>query len=541
VTPFRLLLALACSTLTGTRAAPAADESAPPPAVASDHFVLARLRGADVLESPLFRDLVEALKKIGEKEVTWESAEQKFEQDWGFRPSRIESVTFCMPDAPAGPDDNLKFVLVFVTRDKLARDKVLAGERRGKTDRPGFVALQEDILLHFPDEKTAVVVHETLADRYLGGYAKDRAKGWPLTDEFVKAAADHAALVVVSPARAPKGFRELVNRVVPCDALFAATSLVIALDLKGKEVRLGARGRFPDAAAARKAKDALDGLRADAARAVGAAINAPGATEDFGPILDVFKAAKRALTDVAVATSGAELTVAAAYKADFDISAVLTAAVKMVRIAADRSTAQGRLKQMIVAVHNYNDATGTLPVHGVDAKGLLKGLDGKPLLSWRVALLPYLEEQELYKEFKLDEPWDSEHNKTLIPKMPRIYTVPGTKAPEGRTYYQQVIGPAVMRPGMTLAKVTNLDGTANTVALVEAAEPVIWTKPDDVMIPGKEMPKDLKKRFGGHFPGGFNVVMWDGTVRWIDSRRLTEKTLWNALRPDDGELLGPDW
>jgi hypothetical protein len=118
--------------------------------------------------------------------------------------------------------------------------------------------------------------------------------------------------------------------------------------------------------------------------------------------------------------------------------------------------------------------------------------------------------------------------------------LPGAKqAPPGQTYYQQVIGPAVMRPGFTIANIP--DGTSNTIAVVEAAESVIWTKPDDVMIPGKEMPKDLKKKFGGHFPNIFQVALWDGSVRAIDLKRISEKTLWNALRPDDAEVLGPDW
>jgi prepilin-type processing-associated H-X9-DG protein len=53
---------------------------------------------------------------------------------------------------------------------------------------------------------------------------------------------------------------------------------------------------------------------------------------------------------------------------------------------------------------------------------------------------------------------------------------------------------------------------------VEAAEPVIWTKPDDVMLPGRRLPKDLKKRFGGQFKGGFNALMWDGSVRFVIDR-----------------------
>ncbi len=73
------------------------------------------------------------------------------------------------------------------------------------------------------------------------------------------------------------------------------------------------------------------------------------------------------------------------------------------------------MKQFGLALHNYYDTNHCLPPAPlVDAKG-------KPLLSWRVAILPFLEQDNLYRQFKLDEPWDSEHNKKLISKMPKIY------------------------------------------------------------------------------------------------------------------------
>src|SRR5262249_57367140 len=158
-----------------------------------------------------------------------------------------------------------------------------------------------------------------------------------------------------------------------------------------------------------------------------------------------------------------------------------------------------------------------IPVHGMGPKGApLKGLTDKPLLSWRVAILPYIEQDALYKEFKLDEPWDSEHNKKLIAKMPAIYAPVAKPGKEGNTHLQMVIGPSAMQPGGSL--ITSIpDGTSNTIAVVEAAEPVIWTKPDDVMFPDKELPKDFRKKFGGQFANGFNVLLWDGSVRFLSN------------------------
>ena len=86
-------------------------------------------------------------------------------------------------------------------------------------------------------------------------------------------------------------------------------------------------------------------------------------------------------------------------------------------------------------MHNYESAHGTLPPAAV------RSTDGTPLLSWRVAILPFIEQDALYKEFKLDEPWDSEHNKKLIAKMPKLYGPARGQAKEGETFYQRFSGP----------------------------------------------------------------------------------------------------
>jgi hypothetical protein len=236
------------------------------------------------------------------------------------------------------------------------------------------------------------------------------------------------------------------------------------------------------------------------------------------------------------------LLVAGSYKIDFDIGAMLADAAKKVQSAATRMQDSNNLKQIGLALHTHADANlGALPVHAVGAKGLpLKNLNDKPLLSWRVAILPYVEQQALYNQFKLDEPWDSENNKKLIAKMPKVFQSSGKSAAEGKTHLQMVIGPNAMQPVGVRMPASFPDGTSNTIAVVEAAEPVIWTKPDDVMLPGKELPKDLKKKFGGIHRGGFQVLLWDGSVRFI-SDAISDRTLGLALNPNDGQPLGSDW
>src|SRR5206468_5253686 len=68
------------------------------------------------------------------------------------------------------------------------------------------------------------------------------------------------------------------------------------------------------------------------------------------------------------------------------------------------------LKQIGLAMHSYHDVYKRLP------SGAVQDKDGKALLSWRVHLLPFLEQEALFKEFKLDEPWDSDNNKKLLAK-----------------------------------------------------------------------------------------------------------------------------
>ena len=111
------------------------------------------------------------------------------------------------------------------------------------------------------------------------------------------------------------------------------------------------------------------------------------------------------------------------------------------RQVARRNVSANNLKQLALAMHNYHDAHKSfLPAASHDA-------EGKPLLSWRVHLLPYLDKQ-LYDQFHLDEPWDSEHNRTLIEKMPRVFRCPASKlGGQGRTSYLVAVGKETVFPG----------------------------------------------------------------------------------------------
>ncbi|MBI3821795.1 MAG: TIGR03067 domain-containing protein [Planctomycetes bacterium] len=182
------------------------------------------------------------------------------------------------------------------------------------------------------------------------------------------------------------------------------------------------------------------------------------------------------------------------------------------------------LKIIALGIHEFADAnkpTNRLPPAASSKKG---DLEYKPLLSWRVAILPYINEKDLFKEFDLDKPWDDPHNMKLIAKMPKVYMVPGIDAKEGMTHYRTLVGPGtLLEPiksgfspiGLTTKYKLNTvpDGTANVIMVAEAAEPTIWTKPDDLPYD----PKGALPKFGV-VPLGFNVVLADGSVQFVPAK-----------------------
>ncbi|MBL7041977.1 MAG: DUF1559 domain-containing protein [Pirellulaceae bacterium] len=203
--------------------------------------------------------------------------------------------------------------------------------------------------------------------------------------------------------------------------------------------------------------------------------------------------------------------------------------------AARNIQSTNNLKRFGVAIHNYHDVyTRFPPSYSTDK-------DGKPLLSWRVLVLPYVEQQTLYDQFRLDEPWDSKHNKELIAKMPSIFRPPNSKAELGKTNYLGVSGPQGIFPGQDKVAIRDVtDGTSMTVMIVEASDEsaVIWTKPDD-FVPDA---KDPKKGVLGLWKGGFYACFTDGSVQrlkeTIDNDTLRALFTRNGAEPLSQAGLG---
>ena len=198
--------------------------------------------------------------------------------------------------------------------------------------------------------------------------------------------------------------------------------------------------------------------------------------------------------------------------------------------AEPASDAPNSMKNLALAMHNFHDTMGAFPAQS------LVDQQGKRLLSWRVMVLPYLDQYALYQEFHLDEPWDSEHNRTLIEKMPAVFRSAGGNAKPGTTRF---VAPLTKRstmgrvgPSVRIQDIT--DGTSNTIWLVQVDEShaVIWTKPDDLMI-------DEKDPIGstiGPETKGFWTSLADGSVRFL-SRDIDATTLMNLFSIDGGEVI----
>jgi hypothetical protein len=195
---------------------------------------------------------------------------------------------------------------------------------------------------------------------------------------------------------------------------------------------------------------------------------------------------------------------------------------------------QNNLKQIALSFHNFADVTnGQLPADITDS-------DGKPLLSWRVLILPYLEQDKLFKQFKLDEPWDSKNNRELVEKMPDVFSSPRVVVKKkGYTVYQGFAGPgALFEPGKKIRFPASIaDGTSNTILAVESSVAVPWTKPADLPFDAE---KDLPE-FGKAYHLKPLAAMCDGYVRTLNLKKITPETMKAAITIAGGEVLGADW
>jgi beta-lactamase regulating signal transducer with metallopeptidase domain len=208
--------------------------------------------------------------------------------------------------------------------------------------------------------------------------------------------------------------------------------------------------------------------------------------------------------------------------------ATLLPAVTAAREAARRTQSRNNLKQIALAMHNYHDAQGCFP------PAVLYGPDGKTPYSWRVALLPYLDQGAQYQQYRFDEPWDGPNNRKLLAQVPPVLRCSNAAGDPSHTSYFVLTGPDTVFSGAKGKSIRDIvDGTSNTVLAVESNLAVPWTKPEDIVYDAtKPLPK-----FGGLYQGGFNTALCDGAVRFISSN-VDEKSMRALITAAGAEVIG---
>ena len=216
------------------------------------------------------------------------------------------------------------------------------------------------------------------------------------------------------------------------------------------------------------------------------------------------------------------------------LAGLMLPAVQSARAAGQRMQGVNNLKQIGLALLTYYEVNKHFP------PAVVRDKTGKPLYSWRVLILPYIEQGNIYKKWKLDEPWDSPNNKPLSDLVVKVFAAPGSPDENSnKTHYRVFVGKGAgfeetmgQQPkGQLFAGIT--DGSSNTISVVEATQSVPWAKPEELeFIPGKPLPA-----LGLPGKDGFNAALFDGTVRFI-RKTIDPRNLQALITRNGGEEIG---
>lgn len=214
-------------------------------------------------------------------------------------------------------------------------------------------------------------------------------------------------------------------------------------------------------------------------------------------------------------------------------------AVESAREAARRAQCVCNFCQITLALHNYESTYGTLPPAHLD------DASGKPMHSWRVLILPFMEQNALYSAYNFSEPWDGPSNRKLLNSMPPIYSCPSRNpgVATNLTSYVAVTGPGTAFPdGRTVAFQDIKDGTSYTVIAVEIENVDIpWTEPRDLDVRTMSFRVNDPKHAGvsSRHPGGANITFADGGKRFL-REGVTPGELRAQFTIDGGEKIDVD-
>jgi len=248
-------------------------------------------------------------------------------------------------------------------------------------------------------------------------------------------------------------------------------------------------------------------------------------------IMKAIEIAEEVMQSMKVTRDGKKVSINAAGDGDSvaALTALLLPALHSARESARRAQGRSNLKQIMLTLHNYHQSNGSFP------PAVLTGPDGKTKYSWRVALLPYMDQHQLYEAYDRNEPWDGPNNRKLLGQIPAVLR--SAKEPQGspNTSYFALVGEHTgfgNTPGTGRKTQDFTDGLSRTLMVFETKLDVPWTKPEDIPYSADEpLPK-----FGGLHDFGFQVGLADGAVRFV-SENIDLTVLRELITCDGGEVV----
>jgi prepilin-type processing-associated H-X9-DG protein len=531
--------------------APTRAQDLPPDlgAVPGDALGFIHVRVAEVWKGEALKDIRKVIEKAGPEAL------KMLDERFVPAPSSLDRATVIFW-APAKPDAEVPMIAVLALSKPFDQSKLLKGTL------PGAKPAAAGDAKYFADETTGMAL-QILGERTILFGSLESVKGYltrgvrdrGVFGDVLRSHGNRSITVAINPSLLPK---ELLAEIPPPLAPLMKANLLFLGATLGKQAAIDARLSYADEAGSKEAEKAVQAGLGHAKQMLAeykkqaeeklfaknkgersaledlpeaaAALAALGFVNKVEEILGDFPL-KRDGSSLAASIVLPEGPYTTAISGVAVSAGLLLPAVQKVREAAARMKSSNNIKQISLSFHNFESTYQRLPAAAICDR------NGKPLLSWRVAILPYIEQDNLYKQFKLDEPWDSEHNIKLIQTIPAVYvhpSAPKVKSDYPLTHYQVLVGNNAafdLKKGSQFADFT--DGLSNTIWLVEAEKGVPWTKPDDIEYDPKKLPA-----LGKFFPGGVNAGFADGSVRFI-THRVPASTWHLLIQRNDGQVI-PD-
>jgi hypothetical protein len=537
-------------------AQPAEEAAADLALVPADAVGFVHVRLADLWKNEMFAPLRKTWERAGDKAIG------ALDEQFVPAPSSINRVTGFVLIDPESREPQPFGVINFskpFDPAQVVKAYLPGAKKKQVGQKTVYIDAKNDVAVAFPDHQNVLLGMPGAVEAYLG---REVAKQGPMVAamKLARTRPIVAAARVTGIPIPPQALKDLPADVRP---LLQAELITLSVDL-GAESKVEVRARYKDAAAAGEADKSARALiafgRKELAKAVKelesklydpkietprppdqlpeavGSVFALGALGRLDDILADPKLITREDRDLAITASIPRELVATGGAAGAIALGFALPAIQKIRAAAARTKSMNNLNQIGLAIHSYHDANNRFPED-------IKDKNGKPILSWRVAILPYIEQQALYNQFKLDEPWDSANNKKLSQARIPVFESPQFPPPAegadsyGLTYYKGIAGPGTMfdpKGKLSFADVT--DGLSNTVMVIEDGDPIPWAKPGDYPFDPK---KPLPKLTAGQ-NDVVNMLMGDGSVRAVNLRTVEEKRLKAAFTRSGGEVIGLD-